>query len=481
VIAAWIALAACAPPEGSDGTHHTPPDAVSIVATAIPGAAVNTLTVRWTPPANGTASWVEFGLDGALDQATPTTPAPADGVLVLGMKSNRSYAWRAVTETADGERLESPVATYDVPPPPQDLPVLTFTTEDPASVIPGRYVLVQVGGLDQSWAVILDGDGDYVWIVELPVGIQISHVAPAADHASIWISQMDRDQLVDLSRTYRYDLSGNRLSDTRLPDQHHVVIARGDTGDLVWIAHVTREIEVEPGTTWNVISDEIRTAAEGDGENYRVLFNYFDDWVPWYVPCSHVVTEEMLLGVDGYHEWTHTNSLVDAPDEDALYITPRLHDALLKIGREDGALEWQLGGQDSDFGVAPDPLLPDPVSLWSHGHLNEVWSDGFLIFDNNIHPSTGSRALEFAVDQERREAELVWSYTDPAGGTVPLLGDARRLPDGHRLVTWTTWGVMTEHTADGTILWQADTPLGLLIGRPVVLDTLYGLVEAPHE
>ena len=456
------------------------PDAISLEATATPGAVVHTLLVRWTPPEAGD-SWVEYGLDDAFDLQTPVATGATVAVRVLGLKGNRLYRWRAVTVTPDGRRLQSPEGSYDVPPPPQALPRLTFSTEDPGSTLTGRYLLVQVGGVDQSWAVILDDAGDYVWVVELPVGIQISHVAPAEDGQSIWIAQMDRDQLEDKSRVYRYDLGGTVLSDTRLPDQHHVVIPLAGTGDLASLAHVTRALEVEPGVIWNVLSDEVRVAPEGDGENYRVLFNFLDDGVPWFLPCSHVLAEESLLGVDGYHEWTHSNSLMDAPAENALYLTPRLHDALIQIDRDSGETRWQLGGVNSDFEVAADPLLLDADSLWSHGHMNEIWPTGFLLFDNNLHPNTGSRALEFAMDQERRTAELVWSYTDPEGDTVPLLGDARRLPNGHRLVTWTTWGLMTEHAPDGAVLWRAEAPVGLIIGRPVVLDDLYGLVQASPE
>jgi hypothetical protein len=457
----------------------TLPDARSLSATAAPGAVNNTLEVTWTPPESG-ESWVEYGLDDAFDLRTPAVTGSSPAIRVLGLKANHPYTWRAVTVTPDGTRLESRPSTYFVPPPPQGLPALLFGEHQPGSVLPGRYILVQVGGVDQSWAVVVDDAGDYVWIVEFPVGIQISHVSLDEDHETVWIAQMDRYQLQDLSRIYRYDLGGTVLSDTRLPEQHHVAIPKAGTDDVVFISHVTRPVEVEPGETWEVIADEIRVAPEGDGESYEVLYNYFDDGVPFYVPCSHMEDEEQLLGVPGLHEWTHTNSLVDVPG-DGLYITPRLHDALIKLDRETGAPIWQLGGRDNEFTVAPDPLLPDPVSFWSHGHLNEVWPSGFLMFDNNLHPNTGSRALEFAVDQDRKTAELVWSYTDPEGGLVPLLGDVRRLPNGHRLVTWTTWGRMTEHAPDGTVLWQAEAPIGLLIGRPVVLDDLYGLVEAPHE
>jgi hypothetical protein len=287
-----------------------------------------------------------------------------------------------------------------------------------------------------------------------------------------------------------------------MPDQHHVFVERPDTGELMWPAHIVTPID-HGGETWQVISDEIRVAKEGDGENYKTLFRYLDDWtqegaVPgdpdagFYVQCSHVSEPELYLGEDGFHEWTHTNSLLWSPDENAWYTTPRLHDALLKFDAAEPAGEdhqtpiWQFGGRDSEFTVAPDPaLVPDPSypdSIWSHGHMNDIWPTGFLMFDNAIHPlDHGSRALEFAMDQDRKTAELVWSYEDPDHGQMPLLGDVRRLPNGNRLVTWTTFGTMDEHSMDGGIVWDAYLQVGTVIGRPTVIEDLYGLVEAAKE
>ncbi len=435
------------------------------------------LQVAWTAPGPGT-SWVEYGLDGALDLRTPESTEPS--IQVLGLKSTRSYAWRAVTALASGELAASPVQTYE---PPPGLPsVDVIWTDRDASAMDGRFLLLQLGGLDQSWAVILDDDGDYVWALAFPEGLQISHLAAAHDRQSVWITQMDKTQDQDLSRTWRYGLDGAVRSDTRLPDQHHVAIERAD-GDLMWIAHTTRDVVQEGGEIWPVLSDEVRTAAEGDGEAYTTLFSYLDDWIPWSVPCSHVEDVEQYLDEPGWHEWTHSNSLVESPAESAWYITPRLHDALLKLDSETNDVLWQLGGADNDFEIADDPERSDGESLWSHGHMNEVWPTGMLMFDNAIHPSThGSRAQEWAFDQERMTAELVWTYEDPDGSQMPLLGDVRRLPGGHRLTTWTTFGRMTEHDpATGAIPWTLEVSIGAVIGRPTVLDSIYALVEAPRE
>jgi hypothetical protein len=481
------ALAGCKPDNGGAPDGNS---AIDLTARVAPGAVVNVFTASWSAPP-GSSSWVEYGLD-AFDKKTPATTDEQPEIMVLGLKSSHSYRWRAVSQTPDGVRHVTPEQSYAVGPPPFGLPPVTFQYDDrESSAIAGRYILVQLGGLDQSWAVILDSDGDYVWALAFPEGLQISHVSVALDHQSLWIAQMDRDQVQDLSRVFRYSLDGTQLSDTRMPDQHHVFVERPDTGELMWPAHIVRELN-QDGNTWQVLSDEVRVAKEGDGDDYRVLFNYLDDWIPFYVQCTHVEEPEPYLGEDGYHEWTHTNSLIEAPDENAFYVTPRLHDALLKFDATEPATGehetpiWQFGGRDSDFTVAPDPALdPDPEypdSLWSHGHMNDIWPTGFLMFDNAIHPSThGSRALEFSMDQDKKTAELVWSYEDPSHGEMPLLGDVRRLPNGNRLITWTTFGAMDEHTLDGDTVWSAYYLMGTVIGRPTILEDLYGLVEAAKE
>ncbi len=480
IILLSVLLGACSrEPDDTGRVTPTGTADVDLTATATPAVVPNVLQIAWTAPGPGT-SWVEYGLDGALDQRTPDSDTTS--IQVLGLKSTRSYAWRAVTALDTGELAASPVVTYQVPPPPPGVPSVDVIFDDrDASAMAGRYVLVQLGGLDQSWAVILDEDGDYVWALAFPEGLQISHLAVAHDRQSLWITQMDKVQTQDLSRTWRYGMDGSVLSDTRLPDQHHVAIERAD-GDLLWIAHVTRDVVQEDGATWQVLTDELRTASEGAGDDYTAVFSYLDDWIPWSIPCDHVEDPEEYLGADGFHEWTHSNSLVESPEDAAYYVAPRLHDALLKLDSATNAVLWQLGGVDNDFEIVAAPTGADGESLWSHGHMNEAWPGGMLMFDNAIHPNShGSRAQEWAIDEDRMTAELVWTYEDPSGAQMPLLGDLRRLPDGHRLTTWTTFGRITEHDpATGAIPWTLEVSLGAVIGRPTVLDSLYDLAEAPR-
>ena len=59
----------------------------------------NVVIVTWTSPEDGDG-FVEYGLDGNLDQATPVeTTGSKHRVVVLGLKEGRTYSMRAVTRT----------------------------------------------------------------------------------------------------------------------------------------------------------------------------------------------------------------------------------------------------------------------------------------------------------------------------------------------------------------------------------------------
>ena len=168
-------------------------------------------------------------------------------------------------------------------------------------------------------------------------------------------------------------------------------------------------------------------------------------------------------------EWTHGNSLVYEPEEDAYYLLAKFTDWLLKVDRTTGALEWQLNGPASDF-VDPSgaPVWPDVHTAypWSHGHTSQVWPGGVMVFDNGDHHEDSVATLvELAIDPASREVERVWTYAHPDGGQTPAMGDARKLPGGNVLAAWATLGEVTEVTPEGTLVWRAQLSGSRGLGR----------------
>ncbi len=58
-----------------------------------------------------------------------------------------------------------------------------------------------------------------------------------------------------------------------------------------------------------------------------------------------------------YWAWSHLNTIEPFPNERAVLLSSRQQDALFKVNRDTGELEWVLG-EDGDFAMDPefDPL-----------------------------------------------------------------------------------------------------------------------------
>ena len=106
--------------------------------------------------------------------------------------------------------------------------------------------------------------------------------------------------------------------------------------------------------------------------------------------------------------------------------------------------------------------------------MSHFWGDGFLVFDNGYHHAEmSSRVVEYTIDPEAHTLQKVWEFASETGVFNPLLGDARRLPNGNTLVSWTISGMLTEITPDGVVVWRASVDLGSATGRLVYVSDIY--------
>ncbi len=437
------------------------------IQTEVNEAVPTVVTVTWTSAEAG-VSHVEYGLDG-LDRSSPTTSAAATehAVRLLGLKAGATYRFRVVTEPDGGDPLVSDERELTLAPPPAQLPDLTVSEVDAARMQPGGYVLTSYLQPDNSWVVILDRDGDYVWFHEAAAGLSIPTAKPGRDGQSILYTQNDREQTADLSGTVRVSLDGEIQTVTRILLGHHDFVELPD-GTIAWISLETRELTVEK-SDFLVAGDVILEAEEGfDDEDGKppMIFNFFDDYGDPWITCNHFFDEAYGTGAK---DWTHCNSLMYDEADDAYLIMCRNLDNLLKISRSNGEIIWEIGGLHATVELPAD-------DAWSHGHMSHFWGDGFLVFDNGYHHDPQhSRVAAYDLDTGAGSAALAWDYWDPEERFIPLLGDARRLPGGNTLACWTSAGLMTELTPDGDVVWRLDTDIGTAMGRVTWIEDLYQL------
>lgn len=134
-----------------------------------------------------------------------------------------------------------------------------------------------------------------------------------------------------------------------------------------------------------------------------------------------------------YIDVTHFNS-IDVDRAGNYIISARYSNEIIKVKKSDGTLLWRLGGNKNQFRFIGDtvPFLGQhDARLLNNGHL--------LLFDNgygNDAVQHNVRVLEYELNETKKTATLVWSYT-PAQKTVSLAnGNARRSDDGKTLVNF---------------------------------------------
>ena len=143
-------------------------------------------------------------------------------------------------------------------------------------------------------------------------------------------------------------------------------------------------------------------------------------------------------------EWTHGNAVVPIDDDTAL-VSFRSISTVALIDRTSGDFRWKVGYDV--LSQQHDPTLLD------NGNL--------LVFDNGTHPKdrpyrTFSRVLEI----EPLTKQVVWEYRDAPWQNFfsPLMGTARRLPDGNTFINEGLFGRMFQVTPEGEVVWEYVSP-----------------------
>ena len=442
-----VVLSACGP--------RLPGEVDVAISPEVPTALSASFSVRGDGPA-----WLrlEIGRD-----VVRTVPAAVEGGVargpIVGLKADTRYRIVGVEDGVDRADVELRTAE---PPETSSGEPLRFVVDDEASpgsdMADGFAVLTLMG----AWSGVLaiDGEGDPVWWVDSEVGWSVAGPRLTNDGRALMWLENDTGRDDALTKLVRVELDGSRREVRWLPGAHHMVDELED-GEIVWPAWEVRDSVWDEGNVRPVLSDDILVSSGGGSP--RVVFSFFEDLGPPYVPCSHGAEPDERLGQTIY-EWTHTNSIAYIPERDSVIIGARYIDSLLEISMSTGEVIWQLGGRLRTMGITPSS------AMLSHAHASDIWASGMLVFDNGNHTSRPSRVLEYAFDLQQQEITLAWEHSAPSGRSYAYLGDARRTPADHVLIAWSTDGRLEEVSRDHDLLWGASGPA--TVGRFLYLQRL---------
>lgn len=395
---------------------------------------------RVTRAPAGTSVWVRAGASAPGDAATPDT-------------------------VAYGEWVE-----VDVPPAPNELPVLTVSDSRPEAWDPTATFLLPVLQADGSWITVIDREGRYLWWFEVPAGFLMPSARLSPDGDQVVYTLNDLTYAHPDAGVHRLRMDGADADFTPASHVHHDALQHDD-GALAWLEWEPRELPDADGVvrTWinDVLVEAEPGAAAGTG---RRVYSWADDWgQPFALGCLHA--QETPFG-GGALDVTHTNSLGFA--DGSYYLLAHHLDTLAVVARE-GGLVAQIGGPASDVtdaaGDVPDPDEPWKVggpadTWWSHAHGSQFGPDGMVLFDNGLHREhLVSRLVAYSFDWEAHTLRRGFTFEAESGAYSPALGDARVLPGGNVLGVWSIEGMLTEITPEGEVVWRLNSPLGSALMR----------------
>jgi hypothetical protein len=144
----------------------------------------------------------------------------------------------------------------------------------------------------------------------------------------------------------------------------------------------------------------------------------------------------------------HINSI--APVGGDVVISTRHTDAVYRIDRRTGRVEWKLGGTHTkrSLEILNDPQYGD--AEFGGQHDARVLPDGTVtVYDNSSGRDRPPRLLRFRIDTGLRTATLIEEITDPDALSSSSQGSARRLPGGNWVASWASEPYVTETTPAG--------------------------------
>ena len=162
--------------------------------------------------------------------------------------------------------------------------------------------------------------------------------------------------------------------------------------------------------------------------------------------------KEIDLGILKYYgvvappyDLVHLNSV--ELDGDSVIVSSRNLDAVHKINLQTGQIVWRLGGFNhtkydlklkSAFALHKQRTGLDRYTIMfsSQHDARKISADVLSIFGNGTYANRNPKVLEFKINEDKLEAEIIRIYASTFQDKSNCCGSARRLENGEWLVNW---------------------------------------------
>ncbi len=432
---------------------------------------------------------------------------PETGLGVIGFRPDRQHTLHITIRDVDGETTTSAPLIYTSPPLPDDVrlfPPMHVTVSQPERMEPGLTLVMarrripgepteltpeqRAFNINYGLMILLDAQGEVVWYLQtqarvadairlhngnflyLTTDFRLTEVDPLGNERQAWYAS-HRPQGSD---------------DTAIPIEaqtlHHCIYELANGNFMAFTANAqevpdfyTSEWDPNaPRQTQMVMGDTIiEFTREGEVVWRWNCFDYLD---PYRIGYETLYTYWWVRGFPGQAGWTHGNSMWIDEEANTLLLCLRCQEAILKIDRHTGNIQWILG-EPTDWPEALQSKLLKPIGpvQWPyHMHSPSITGDGiFLIFDNGLFQArpftppkapaeTYGRAAAYAIDEANLTVREVWASDTfgPDNMISYAMGDADWLPKtGNVLISYglglrrnqvtdiknTQWNACTHH------------------------------------
>lgn len=369
-------------------------------------------------------------------------------VAVLGMRPDREHRITVLATAEDGSYARSSMLNFRTPPLPETFPPIKTIVSQPEKMEPGLTLFAvnlwqeSTSLLDYGYIVALDAEGEVVWychtadrIADMRI-LQSGHIL--YQHGSYRFAYEIDILGRDIRQWYGAGLTrspGRHAIPVDVDTMHHDLLEKPD-GNFMTLTTELREFgqyptsEFDPEAPWapaHVVCDAVVEFEPSTGKvvKRRDLIDVLDTKRFGYMALSGFWKDKYNSRIDDLsRDWSHANALVYLPEEDAIIVSFRHLDCIMKLDWQTKKILWILG-EPTGWGAAWQEYLLQPVGdlEWPyHQHSPQLTPHGTLmVYDNGNYrarpfdePTSAannySRVVEYEIDEDAMTVEQVWEY-----------------------------------------------------------------------
>jgi hypothetical protein len=324
---------------------------------------------------------------------------------------------------------------------PADFPTLTVTTNYSPAVSDGLMFLgvnLATKGVGY-YAMIVTNDGTPVWYKSLTNACWDFKVLP---NGYLHYAQ----QLKALTYTGGGDVVHEILDDNFYPAESiqagngYVAEAHDfkmlPNGNVLLVGYYLTQVDMSRVVTNGAPNALVSGAVLQELDGQR---NVVWQWRSW---DHYPFTSQWVNSTAAVISEFHINCLFLDDDGNLIVSTP---DWVKKINRQTGDIMWHLGGVENQFTFV-GVTQAEGVSEFASHDINRLPNGHVLLCSNSKfgQPGSSSSVHEYSLDETRKIATLIWTFTPAPAIAGPFQGSAQRLSNDNTFIGWGGLGGLTE-------------------------------------